>query len=221
MHKAACHIHTHHSYDSMTSPQTIVETAVKNQIDYLLICDHDSWEGSIKAWEYARKKEYPITIPLAAEVFTDIGDIIVVGCTKTFPLVKNHKELYKAVKEFGGYTILPHPFDGHSLERLDFNCVDVIEVFNSRSQPEKNRKAVELAKTFQKPHIYGSDAHFQRHFSNAIFMFEGTPPYFRNACPMELTYTSQKEKKLTQVIKGLKKRDLLLFLRSLKSWFLS
>lgn len=220
MKKAACHIHTCYSYDSLTSPKAIVEAAMKQQVDYLLISDHDTWDGSVAAWEYARKKEYPITIPFAVEVCTEIGDVIAVGGNKKFPIIKNHKELYAAVKEVGGYTILPHPYDGHALGRVDFSCIDVIEVFNSRSQPDKNLKSADLAKTFQKPHIYGSDAHFLRHLQNVIFLYEGTPPYFHNACPMQLLYTSQKEKKLTQAIKGIKTMNPMLFMRSMKSFLL-
>ena len=37
MKRAACHIHTSFSYDSVTSPKSIVEAAVRNHIDYLLI----------------------------------------------------------------------------------------------------------------------------------------------------------------------------------------
>lgn len=216
--KAACHIHTHHSYDSMTSPQAIVEVAIKLRIDYLLICDHDSWAGSIDAENYTQKKNYTLKIPFAAEVCTDIGDVIVVSESATFPLIKDHQELYRAVKDVGGYTILPHPFDGHLLEKIDFDCIDVIETFNSRSRPENNQKASELVKNLKKPFVYGSDAHFLQHVPFVTFTFEGTPPYFRNACPVTLSYTSQQAKKFTQCIKGLKTRDLMLTLRSFKRW---
>lgn len=216
MKKAACHIHTHYSYDSMSSPKALVEAAIKHKVDYLLICDHDSWEGSVKAREYATQKGYSLTIPFAVEVFTDIGDVIVVNSLEPFPLVKDHRELYRKVKELDGYTILPHPYDGHDLNNVDYECIDVIEVFNSRSQQSNNDKAMDLAKTLGKPFIFGSDAHFLRHFTNAFFMFEGTPPHFESVSAEQLLPTKRRDKKMSQVIKGIKTWDLMLILRSLK-----
>ena len=75
--KAVIHLHTFFSFDSMTAPKAIVDKAIEHKIDVLCITDHDTVEGSIKAFEYA-KTQYneAIKIVIGAEFSTDWGDII-------------------------------------------------------------------------------------------------------------------------------------------------
>lgn len=218
--KGIFHIHTHYSYDSFTSPKSIVLHAAKLNMDLLVITDHDTLKGSIAAREIADLLKLKIEIPVAGEFFTDVGDIIVANVPENFMPSFSHKELCKRAKEQGGITILPHPFDGHDLEKIRFDLIDSIEVYNSRSKPENNAKAEELAKTLGKPILFGSDAHFLKDMTNSIFEFTGTFPYFKSINPLPPVNTPHSRKALSQVIKGIKKRDLKIILKNIKEFLI-
>lgn len=216
MKKAIFHLHTHHSFDCMNSPKKIVDLAVKNKIDYLVITDHDSVDGSIEARNYAEKYQLPIAIPIAAEYYTDIGDVIAVGIPADFKKIKDHRALCRAVKQSGGHTIIPHPYDHHRLAEVEWNLIDSIEVFNSRSSEENNNQAHELALTKQKPMVYGSDAHFLKDVCNCIFEFEGPTPFEGRTFPVSLVYTPLLRKDCSQLVRAMKIRSPGLFFHVLK-----
>ncbi|CRX38761.1 PHP domain-containing protein [Estrella lausannensis] len=209
------HLHTRHSFDSMTSPAKIVDVAIKNKLDLLLIADHDTLAGSIEAKEIAREKNPNLQVPIAGEFFTDVGDIIVADVPVDFAPSFDHKDLCKRAKKAGGFTVLPHPLDGHHLEKIDFTCIDCIEIFNSRSRPEHDVLSKELAQRHQKPVIYGADAHFSQDLLNCLFEWEGpllSPSFMK---PIRLVKTPSYRKSLSQAIKGIKQKDPALFARSL------
>lgn len=216
MRRGLFHIHTCHSFDCWVSPKSIVKKAIKEEIDYLVISDHDSLEGSIKAKEYAQQEDLSIEIPISAEYYTDIGDIVVVGVPEDFQKIVDHRVLCREAKAAGGYTILPHPYDHHKLEEIDFPLIDSIEVFNSRSSLRHNEKALDLAMKLNKPFLFGSDAHFLKDLTNCSFRFSGDHPFGYQIFPSRLSYTSQKRKDCSQLIKSWKQKDPLLFMRILK-----
>lgn len=216
MRKGLFHIHSNYSFDCLTKPSDIVDKAIAEGVDYLVIADHDTVQGSLEAREYAFSLSASLEIPIAAEFYTDIGDIIAVGIARDTPKISSHRKLCKIVKEMGGTIILPHPYDGHDLDQLDFSLIDCIEIFNSRSSPENNQKAMYLAEYHKKPAIWGSDAHFLQDIALCPFEFEGGNPYQSNCSPMTAAYSRPLHKKFSQVVKGIKTKDLLLTLRSLK-----
>lgn len=216
MRKGLFHIHTHYSFDCMTDPAAIVDKAVDENVDYLVICDHNTVEGSLAAREYAFSKSLSIEIPIAAEFYTDIGDVVAVGIAKDTPNFICHRKLYKSVKELGGYTILPHPYDGHDLDNIDYDCIDCIEVFNARSTPVNNQKSMYLAQYNRKACIWGCDAHFLKDITLCPITFEGANPYESTCKPLSTGYSKPIHKKFSQVVKGIKKRDVLHTLRAVK-----
>jgi len=223
MKKAIFHLHTNHSFDSMVRPQNIVDLAVRKGVDFLVISDHDSLDGSLTAREYAQNLLLPLEVPIAAEYLTDIGDIVVVSIPHVFRRVHDHRELCRTVKELGGHVILPHPYDGHRLDKVDFTHVDCIEVFNSRSSQTNNLKAIELARQLQKNVVFASDAHFLKDVCNSIFLYAKETPFEGETFPLHLSYTPPHRKDVSQIIKGWKQRDLRLILGMLKRmgirWF--
>ena len=216
MKKAIFHLHTHYSFDCMTSPKKIVDLAVKNKIDYLVISDHDSVAGSVEARAYAEKYQLPIQVPISAEFYTDIGDIVAVGIPADFQMVKDHRELCRAVKASGGHTILPHPYDHHRLDEIEWSLIDCIEVFNSRSSAENNKQSYALAATMLKPMVYGSDAHFLGDVCNCIFDFDGVTPFEGKTAAVNLLYTSPYRKDFSQLVRAWKIRSPRVMYRVLK-----
>ena len=171
--RAITHIHTCHSFDCTVTPSKIVDKARKFNIDYLLVTDHDTVAGSIEAAAYAQKMGYDMLIPIAAEFTTNIGDIIAAGVQPDFQKQNDHIALCKQAKEQGAYIIMPHPYKGHRLEKVDFNLIDCIEVYNSRCTIQENLQALDLAYRLNKPMVYGSDAHTLADLCNSIFAYQG------------------------------------------------
>ena len=213
--KGVFHLHTHHSFDCLTSPKKIVLNAVKNGLDLVVITDHDTLQGSIEARKMVQKLKLAIEIPIGGEFTTDIGDVIVINVADTFTPHFSHVKLCTQAKEQGGITILPHPYDGHTLENIHFDLIDGIEVYNSRSSETHNAKAEALALKLGKPYLYGADAHFLQDMMNCCF--EGS--LMHSAKPLMKKTTPPYRLALSQMIKGIKQRDGMLFLRSAKKIF--
>lgn len=216
MKKALFHIHTHYSYDCLTSPIAIVKKAISLGIDYLVISDHNSINGSLEARFYATTHQLPIEIPIAAEYFTDIGDVVVVNVSTEFIPSHDHRILCQSAKEDGGYTIIPHPYDGHDLENIDYTHVDAIEAFNSRSSPNNNEKSALLVARLNKIPMYGSDAHFLKDIERCIIGYEGIDPFIGKSSSLKLTHSSWQSKLFSQYIKAWKHKDSRLALQTTK-----
>lgn len=214
--RAISHVHTYHSFDSATPPWKIVERAVRFGINYLVISDHDSLEGSIEAAAYAAKKGYDIRIPVSAEYTTNIGDIVITGVRPDFKRQKDHILLCREAKEQGAYTIMPHPYKGHSLGKVDFDLIDCIEVFNSRCTIHENMQALELAHKLGKPMVYGSDAHTLSDLCNAIFAYRGENPFDGQTAPLRLLPTPWQHNEYSRLIRGIKLRKPKEVLRAVK-----
>jgi len=215
MKKIIFHVHSSYSYDSNTNPQKIVDFAMKNNVSCLVITDHDSLAGSISAKKYATRKKLNIEIPISAEYLTDIGEIIAVDLPKKFKNTFKHKDLCRAIKKEGGYTILPHPFRGHQLNKIDYTNIDYIEVFNSRSSFEKNKNALLLAEKKKKKKIYGSDAHFLKTINNVITVYNKNNPFDDQIEPLHLKCTNKNKILFSQLIKARKTKNLKLFIISI------
>ncbi|MDQ2913479.1 MAG: PHP domain-containing protein [Chloroflexota bacterium] len=146
------------------SPARVVEAACAEGADLLLIADHDSFEGARAARREVMRIEAPLHIPVAAEILTEFGDVIVafddeVDCLEVSRL-KEFAQLVFCARSAGGIVILPHPYRGHSAPDLIARDVDVIEVFNARCTAEENALAAMLAQTTRRAPAYAADAHF-------------------------------------------------------------
>jgi predicted metal-dependent phosphoesterase TrpH len=221
--KAIIHVHSRYSFDCLTSPEKLVDMAVKNGIDVLCITDHDTLQGSIQALEYAQKRYGDaLKIIIGAEYKTDCGDIIGLNLKEEIYL-KKAEEVIKAIKQQGGLVLLPHPFVSH--KNIDFLAeqADAIEVFNARTSPEANQKAFELAQTHNKSQYVASDAHFLADAALCINQFhtDVNTPFEEALMHANRTFThgfsSRKHYFQSQIIGGFKKRNVRLMLSAAKN----
>jgi len=177
------HVHTKHSgHATITVPK--LESQAKNRrIDCIGITDHDTMGGAFELQECSNQR-----IILGEEVTTNKGEII--GLFLTKPLTRgkmNPRSALKAIKDQGGLTMIPHPFDHlrkRSLHVLDIILEsDIIEVFNSRTlYKEDNEKAEDLAKDHGLVRAVGSDAHMPMEIGNAYMVmgdFKGPDAFLK------------------------------------------
>ena len=169
------HVHTRHSFDSLTEPRLLVERAEALGIDVLAVTDHGTWRGATEARECARDAGLRLHVILAAEYATDQGDVIGLF------LEREHAErsadgLCDAINARGGLTLLPHPYRWHRLDEGLLSRIDLIEVHNGRTPHADNERAAELACERGRPGLVGPDAHRVGELWLARNLFEGERP---------------------------------------------
>jgi predicted metal-dependent phosphoesterase TrpH len=172
---AILHAHSRHSYDAVDDPALLVERAHALGAHALAITDHDTWQGSVEAAEYAARRGLPLLVVRGSEVATDQGDVLALFVTRD-PVEKRALALCDLVHAEGGLIVLPHPcrFRAPSAE-LVAGC-DLVEVFNARTPRAANAAAQVLADATGKPQTVAPDAHRVAELGLARIVFEGAPP---------------------------------------------
>ncbi|NLI61807.1 MAG: PHP domain-containing protein [Methanosarcinaceae archaeon] len=88
MYKYDLHIHTEYSYDSAEPIKNVLDAAIKNGLDGIAICDHNTREGGLKAEEIVKNNpdKYPdfVVIP-GVEVDTSEGHLVVLNSNIDIP----------------------------------------------------------------------------------------------------------------------------------------
>ncbi len=158
------HIHTHHSKDCVMPVADILERAREVGLDVVAITDHDSAAGGLEARELADR--YGVRVIVGEEVKSSEGEIIGLFLERTIPGGMSFAETIAAIREQGGVTYVPHPFDrlhtipGPAVLRENVADIDVVEVFNSRlAFPGFNELAERFAQRYRLPAAGGSDSH--------------------------------------------------------------
>jgi len=219
------HIHTKYSYDSLIDPRALVERLVEQGIGLALVVDHDSFRGSIEARECASKSNAGVAIPVAAEVLTELGDVIIIVNGPPVPSISELKD-WQSLRRFAcaskGLIWLPHPFRSHkNIEELATSA-DVIEMFNSRCTRSENDRAQKLCASLQKPYGYGSDAHLGSECLLNVVKYRaaGSLVEILSNSPecRKVSYTTARAVARSQVIKAVKQRRPRLMARSVCGW---
>jgi predicted metal-dependent phosphoesterase TrpH len=169
------HMHTRHSFDSLTEPRWLVERAEELGFDVIAVTDHGTWQGSVEARECARAAGLKLHVILAAEYLTDQGDVIGLFLDRELH-EPSAVHLCDAIHKRGGLTLLPHPYRWHRLDDALLSRIDLIEVYNSRTSVADNERAVELARERERPGLAGPDAHRIGELTLARNVFEGERP---------------------------------------------
>lgn len=151
--------------DGLAGPDELVRTAEKKGLRALAVTDHTTFRGSALARRFARLYDSKVTVIYATEAYTSWGDILVY-CESPLPepLPRDPLELRDLARANNCVTAAPHPFHPYMpsvreklMERPD--VFDLVEVWNGRSLPIFNVRAIRAARTLGKPAISGSDAH--------------------------------------------------------------
>jgi len=162
--KADLHIHTNFSYDAISSPEEVVDTAILRGIGCIAITDHGEIKGAIKAMKYAFDKD--ILVLPGIEVLSNSGDVLGINVKKIIPNGLSIQETIKEIRKQGGIAVVPHPFGKPLIgfwegkERLKLVDMDAVETFNaSLIFKSGNRKALDFSKENSVASTGGSDSH--------------------------------------------------------------
>ena len=163
------HLHTAGSWDCLSDPEQVLETALARGYARIAITDHNRVHVGLRLAE-----AYPDRVIPGEEVRTAEGiDVIGLHLSEEIPEKTPAEEAIARIREQGGIPYLPHPYaggkggGGRHAERLGPLC-DVIEVFNARlHSATANPRAADLAARHGKLTGAGSDAHTLGEIGNA------------------------------------------------------
>ncbi|MFC6874713.1 PHP domain-containing protein [Halobellus marinus] len=156
------HVHSDASYDGTDPVELLLEQAAEIGLDAVVVTDHDVIHESVRAAELA--PQYGLVGIPGVEVSTADGHLLALGIEEMPPRRASMAETAAWVRERGGTSIVPHPFQrsrhGVRKRRLQGVEPDAIEVYNSWAFTGwKNRRARRYAEAYGYPGVAGSDAH--------------------------------------------------------------
>jgi len=160
--RAVTHIHTSYSWDSRSGVARLADALLRHRVELALVSDHNDFSGSLALRQLSDDRGLELSVPVAAEIRTDRGDVIVIFEGGEPPAVEDLLSwdgLPSLVRERDGLIWLPHPYQSHSdVEALAAEA-DIIEVFNARCDEQQNAQAADLCRRHGAVPGYGADAH--------------------------------------------------------------
>jgi hypothetical protein len=181
MFRVEFHCHTAYSKDSLVSPRDLVDTCRKKGIDRVVVTDHNSIEGALRAHEID-----PERVIVGEEIMTSQGELLVAYVKEVVPRGLAPMQAIERLRAQGAFISVSHPFDlRRGWQTADLMAivpyVDAIETYNARCPDETpNRQAQAFAAQHNLVGTAGSDAHITWELGKANLLV----PEFQN--PAEL-----------------------------------
>lgn len=170
------HCHTDASRDCLVTPADLVEAARRRGVDRLVVTDHNTIQGALKAQQLD-----PQRVIVGEEVLTTQGELLAAFVRQEVPRGLEPLEAIHRLREQGALISVSHPFDRrrHGWALADLAqiapLVDAVEVFNARCQLAMlNRAAADFARERGLPGTAGSDAHTVGEVGRAVLVL---PPF--------------------------------------------
>ncbi len=157
------HVHTSHSFDSLTPPKMAIEIARRRGLDGIAVTDHDTISGAVAAAEANRYSDF-LVIP-GIEVKSDRGDIIGLYLKRDIKS-RTFADVIDEIHEQGGVAYLPHPirtFGAAAVPEIlaGYPGIDRWELYNGRYDRAETAAARAAFTQLSIAHpLCGSDAHF-------------------------------------------------------------
>jgi predicted metal-dependent phosphoesterase TrpH len=126
----------------------------------VFLTDHNSIEGAIRLQAMAGQR-----VVMGEEIMTSDGELIGLFLSRPIPKGLTAIETAREIKDQGGLVYLEHPYDpfrrhlGEDAIEAAAALIDIVEVFNGRSDEKSNGLAEELRETLGVAAGAGSDAH--------------------------------------------------------------
>ena len=175
--RADLHVHTCYSPDSLTSLETVIETAHRCGLDKVAITDHNRLEGALRLREMV-----PELVIVGEEIRTTEGELLCFFLEEEVPGGLSPEETIIRVRDQGGIVGISHPMDQIRREAMGRRALtrirdqlDCAEVFNARCLlPAYNRQVAAWAAELGLPGTAGSDAHHAMEIGRA---YVEMPPF--------------------------------------------
>lgn len=153
------------------------------QVDGIALTEHRSFDFEVDYTSLADR--YDALVLKGAEIETDLGHILLYGITPKLMDQFDFKnislpahEVFKAVKDTGGYAIAAHPgrprigLWQHIQNGAQLDGIQTIERLNGGSSAEENALAMQLAEGYGFHCVGGSDSHYVSTIGKCITRFE-------------------------------------------------
>lgn len=154
------HLHTSASHDCSSDPEEVFRQCRRLGLGPVFVTDHDTVDGA-RALARAHASE----VVVGEEITTSRGELIGLFLSEAVPAGLTPEETAARIHDQGGLVYVQHPFDSfrrhlpiEAIERIA-EQIDVVEVYNSRSDDKANLAAEDLRATLGVPGGAGSDAH--------------------------------------------------------------
>ncbi|MBI3966112.1 MAG: PHP domain-containing protein [Chloroflexi bacterium] len=169
------HCHTHYSSDCAMSFEKLLQSAVDRKIDCLAITDHNRFAAGPLLQQIA-----PIPIILGEEIKSSHGEIVGLFLKEEIPRGLSPEDTLARIREQGGVSFVPHPFDRFRNSRLREDKVfeledqlDAIETYNARVLlPTDNQRAERYAAERGLLQVSASDAHQPNEVGRSYLLME-------------------------------------------------
>jgi hypothetical protein len=153
------------------------------QVDGIALTEHRGFDFEVDYTSLA--DQYDAVVLKGAEIETDLGHVLVYGITPRLMAQFDFKnitlpahEVFKAVKDTGGYAIAAHPgrprigLWQHVQNGVQLDGIQTIERLNGGSSAEENALAMRLAEEYGFYCVGGSDSHYVSTIGKCITRFE-------------------------------------------------
>jgi predicted metal-dependent phosphoesterase TrpH len=153
------HVHSSASPDCSIEPERVARGCRQLGLSPVFLTDHDTIAGALQL----RAAGWRAVV--GEEVLTTEGELIGLFLERPIHSGLTPKETALEIKARGGLVYLEHPYDPFrrhlseaGIEALA-DLIDIVEVFNTRSDEEANRRAEDLCEILGAAPGAGSDAH--------------------------------------------------------------
>jgi hypothetical protein len=167
------HVHSSASFDSNSEPELVADRSRRLGLDPLFLTDHDTTVAATRLQLLHRGR-----VVVGEEITTTDGELIGLFLEQRIPPGLTARQTALQIKDQAGLVYLEHPYDqfrrhlsAEAIEDLA-DVVDIVEVFNARSDEKTNRRADELRETLGAAPGAGSDAHTLRELGSVYVEME-------------------------------------------------
>ena len=154
------HVHSSASFDCRSDPERVAARCRRLGLAPVFLTDHDTIDGAIRLQELGIGQ-----VVVGEEVMTTEGELIGLFLARPVRSSLAPMEAASEIKSQGGLVYLEHPCDGTRRHLSEAgiasvaDLIDIVEVFNGRSDETANRRAEDLRGTLGAAPGAGSDAH--------------------------------------------------------------
>ncbi|MDQ6877308.1 MAG: PHP domain-containing protein [Candidatus Dormibacteraeota bacterium] len=167
------HLHTSASFDCRIEPELVLERCRILGLGPVAVTDHDTIAAAAQL-----KRLAPHAIVVGQEITMATGELIGLFMEQSVAGGLTARETALRIRDQGGLVYLQHPYDrfrrrcGEEAIESISDLIDVVEVYNGRSEEEANSRAEELCESLGATAGAGSDAHSLRELGSVYIEME-------------------------------------------------